>query len=142
YAGLDGMTNAQVAAYYKTLFARTSIDSPGGPPKVDAQVMATAFAVYVTNQTLAGTSATAYGFQVTPDGVGARTLPVGSNGNAFGVTNNSVISVMDLLLAVNTCSHNGLLYDLNDDGQISSSEAALRTMANVVFSGINEAGDI
>ena len=30
---------------------------------MDAQVMATAFAVYVTNQTLAGTVATAYGLQ-------------------------------------------------------------------------------
>jgi hypothetical protein len=54
--------------------------------------------------------------------------------------NGTSLSVMDLLLAVNARSHNGLLYDQNGDGQISSSEAGLRTMANDVFSAINEAG--
>jgi len=142
YASLDGMTNAQVAAYYKTLFARTSLDSPGGPPKVDAQVMATAFAAYVTNQTLSGTTAGAYGFQVTADGLGARTFNVGGNGAAFGATDNSDVSVMDLLLAADARSHNGLLFDANGDGQVNSSELADRTLANVVFTGINEAGDI
>jgi Bacterial Ig-like domain (group 3)/PKD domain/SdrD B-like domain len=142
YATLDGLTNAQVAAFYKTLFARTIADAPAGPPRVDAQVMATALAIYVTNQTLAGPTASAYGFHVSADGVGARTFNVGGNGAAFGVANNSDVSVMDLLLAVNARSDNGLLHDLNADGQIRSSEAAYRTMANVVFTGINEAGDI
>ncbi len=58
------------------------------------------------------------------------------------MADNSTLSVMDLLLAVNARSHNGHLYDQNGDGQISSSEATYRTMANDVFSGINEAGDI
>jgi hypothetical protein len=40
---------------------------------------------------------------------------------------------MDLLLAVNARAHNGLLYDLNGNGQIDSSEASYRTMANDVF---------
>jgi len=31
---------------------------------------------------------------------------------------------------------------VNGNGQISTSEASFRTMANVVFTGINEAGDI
>ena len=100
-----------MAALYKTLFARTSDTAPGGPPKVDAQVMATAFAVYVTNQTLAGTTAAAFGFQVRATGVGTRTFNVGSSGAAFGVANNSDVTVMDLLLAVNARTHNGLLYD-------------------------------
>src|SRR5947207_849156 len=91
-------------------------------PKVDAQVMATALAVYVTNQTLAGTTAAAYGFQVSATGLGTQTFNVGSNGAAFGVANNSSRSVMDLLLAVNARSHNGLLYDLNGDGRIDGSE--------------------
>jgi len=142
YAALDGQTNAQVAAHYKTLFARTAHDAPAGPPKVDAQVMATALAVYVTNQTLAGTTAAAFGFQVTANGVGIHTFNVAGNGTAFGVANNSEVSVLDLLLAINAQSHNGLLYDQNSDGQISSAEAASRTMVNVVFTGINEAGDI
>src|SRR5207253_2891136 len=61
YGTLDGVTNAGVAAFYKGLFARTAQTAPGGPPKVDAQVLATALAVYVTNQSLAGTTAAAYG---------------------------------------------------------------------------------
>jgi hypothetical protein len=140
YAALDGKTNAQVAAFYKTLFAKTGQTSPGGPPKTDAQVMATALAVYVTNQTLAGTTAAAYGFQVTTYGVGERTFNVGNDGAAFGVANNTSVSVLDLLLAVNARSHSGLLYDMNANGQISTTEASYRTMANDLFSAINEAG--
>ena len=142
YGTLDGTTNAGVASFYKGLFARTARTAPGGPPKTDAQVMATALAVYVTDQSLAGTTATAYGFQVTATGVGTRTVNVGSNGAAFGVANNSTVSVLDLLLAVNARSHSGLLYDLNGDGQIDSSETGYRTMANDMFSAINEAGGI
>src|SRR5207253_2648746 len=105
------------------LFARTSQTAPGGPPKVDCQVMATALAVYVTNQTLAGTTAAAYRFQVSATGLGTRTFNVGCRGAAFGVANNSSLSVMDLLLAVNARADNGVLYDLNGNGQITCSEA-------------------
>jgi hypothetical protein len=140
YASMDGETNAQVAAFYKTLFARAARSAPGGPPKTDAQVMATALAVYVTNQSLAGTTAATYGFQVTTYGVGEKTFNVGSDGAAFGVANNTNVSVLDLLLAVNSRSRNGLFYDMNGDGQINSTEASNRTMANDTFSAINEAG--
>jgi hypothetical protein len=142
YGSLDGETNTQVAAFYKALFARTAQTGPGGPPKVDAQVLATAFAVYVTNQSLAGNTAAAYGFQVTTYGVGERTFNVGSDGAAFGVANNANVSVLDLLLAADARSHNGLLYDQNGDGRIDSSEAGYRTMANDIFSAINEAGGL
>jgi hypothetical protein len=141
---LTGKTNAQVAAFYKTLFARTAHNAAGGgPAKMDAQVMATAFAVYVTNQSLAGTTAAAYGFHVDETGVGTRTFNVGCNGAAFGVANNSQVAVLDLLLAVNSRSRNGLLYDLDGDGDATDSQETLyRTMANDVFSAINQAGDI
>jgi hypothetical protein len=142
YGSLDGLTNAGIAAYYKTLFARNSQTAPGGPPKMDCQVMASALAVYVTNQSLAGTAAVSYGFQVSATGLGPRTFDVGANGAAFGEANNTTVSVIDLLLAVNACSHNGLLYDLDGNGRIDSSEVDYRSMANVVFSAINEAGDI
>src|SRR5207248_2106192 len=33
YASLDCKTNADVAAFYKTLFARTAQTAPGGPPR-------------------------------------------------------------------------------------------------------------
>jgi hypothetical protein len=142
YGMLDGMTNAQVAAHYKTLFGRNGQSSPGGPPKVDAQIMATALAAYVTNQTLAGNTGMSYGFQITQFGVGAATFNVGNNGAAFGVANGTNLSVMDLLLAVNDRSHNGLLYDLNGDGVISANESSMRTMANTLFSLITELGGI
>lgn len=142
YGMLDGVSNTDVASHYKSLFGRNGQSSPGGPPKVDAQIMATALAVYVTNQSLAGNTATAYGFQVTQFGVGTRTFNVGIRGAAFGVANNSSLSVMDLLLAVNARSHNGLLYDTNGDGVVSAGEAGQRTMANDLFSLINEAGGI
>ena len=73
---LTGNTNAQVAAFYVTLFKTKG-------PKIDAQVMATALAVYVTNTNLAGSSATAYGFQVSSAGTGAATFSVGTSGAAF-----------------------------------------------------------
>lgn len=141
---LTGKTNAQVAAFYRTLFARTAATAAGGgPAKSDAQVLATAFAVYVTNQTLAGTTAAPYGFLVTENGVSTRTFNVGNNGAAFGVANNANVGVLDLLLAVDSRTKNGLLYDLDSDGDANDSlETSYRTMANKVFSAINEAGDI
>jgi len=98
--------------------------------------------VYMTNESLAGTTAAAYGFQVTATGVGTRTFNVGANGAAFGVANNSAVSVLDLLLAANARSHDGLLFDANDDGLTDSLEALFRQMANDVFSAINESGGI
>jgi hypothetical protein len=110
---------------------------------MDAQVMATAFAVYVTNQALAGTTAASFGFQVTENGVGTRTFNVSTNGVAVGVADNSLVAVLDLLLAVNCRSKNGLLFDLDGDGAANDTlETSWRTMANNVFSAINEAGDI
>jgi hypothetical protein len=138
------MTNAQVASFYTTLFKRNAKTAAGsGPPKVDAQVLAVALAVYVTNQNLAGTAGVAYGFTVDATGLGAATFDVGSSGAAFGVANDSPVRVLDLLLAVNARTTNGLLFDLNSDGDTGdANEALYRTMANVVFSAINELGDI
>jgi hypothetical protein len=141
---LTGMTNTQLASFYKTLFQRTQKTAAGsGPPKVDAQVLAVALAVYVTNEHLAGTAAASYGFTVDSAGAGAATFHVGDNGAAFGVTDGSTVRVIDLLLAVNSRSTNGLLFDLNADGDTTDLfEELYRTTANEVFSGINEAGDI
>jgi len=143
---LTGMTNAQVAAFYSELFSRQRKEAAalglGGPLKLEAQVMAVAFAVYVTNATLAGTTAAAYGFVVTDTGVGTATFDVASSGAAFGVANGTRMTVLDLLLAVDARSRNGVLYDLDGDGDANDCrEARLRTMANVVFTAINEQGD-
>jgi hypothetical protein len=59
---LAGQSNAQVGAYFQLLFATRG-------DKLEAQVLATALSVYVTNSTLAGgTYATAYGFTVAAGG--------------------------------------------------------------------------
>src|SRR5262249_15536979 len=82
---LTGMSNAYVASFFQGLFTL-----PG--PKLDAQVLATALSVYVTNATLDPTRVAAqYGFTVSGDGVGTATINVGSNGDAFGVANNTTM---------------------------------------------------
>jgi hypothetical protein len=141
---LTGMTNTQIAAFYKTLFKQTGAAKEAcGPPKLDAQVFAAALAAYVTNENLAGQAAKAYGFTVNAVGVGGALFNVGANGAAFGVANGSNVRVLDLLLAVNARSRRGRLFDMNGDGDTRDrKETQYRTMANVVFSAINEQGSI
>ena len=146
-SNLTGLTNTQVWSFYNGLFRRKQQEARalglGGPVKTDAQIFATALAVYVTNLSLAGSTATGYGFNVSANGVGTSTINVGTAGQAFGVANNTLVSVMDLLLAVNARSHNGILYDLDHDADANYSlESLLRTLANNVFSSVNEQGDI
>ncbi len=140
---LTGLTNDQVASFYKTLFKRNGKTAAGaGPPKVDAQAMAVALAVYVTNENLAGTTAEAYGFTVSEFGAGISTINIGSNGDAFGVEDDTDISLLTLLHETDARTSSGLLFDLDGDGQIDNAEKALRTMGNDVFSRINEQGQI
>jgi len=132
---LAGMTNAEVAAFYRARFKAKvkKKDSVGGPRKVDCQVMATAFAVYVTNSNLAGNAAESFGFIVDNSGVGVATFNVGDCGDAFGVADNTEMTVLDMLLATDSMSVDGQLYDL---------DVYLRTLANQIYSAINESGDI
>jgi hypothetical protein len=74
-----------------------------------------------------------YGFTVSGDGVGTATVNVGGNGNAFGVSNNTTLTVMDLLLATNDQAVDGVLYNGFGIG---------RAEANNVYSAVNEAGKI
>jgi hypothetical protein len=103
--------------------------------KLDAQVMATALSVYVTNQTLAGTAATQYGFKVTQDGVGVDTFNVGSDGAAVGKANRTTMSILDILLAVDGLS-------ANDNGVLYGGNTLLRNEANDLFDALNKAGSI
>ena len=124
---LAGKSNASVASFFQSRFVLK--DS-----KLDAQVLATALAVYVTDGTLDNTGVgTQYGFTVGGNGVGTATFNVGKNGAAFGVADNTTMTVMDLLLAADTQAVNGVLYNGN---------TTKRNMANTVFGGINEAGGI
>jgi hypothetical protein len=125
---LAGKTNAQVAAFYQTRFVLKGT-------KVDAQVLATALSVYVTNATLDSTRvAEHYGFTVTQYGSGATGLfNVGSYGSVFGVANNTAVTVLDLLLAVNNRSAGGVLF---------KGDTFKRLIADIVFGLINEIGGI
>jgi hypothetical protein len=124
---LAGKSNSYVADFYLQAFQKQGT-------KLEAQVLATALAVYATNANLDTTAvARQYGFTVICNGVGTATMNVGNNGAAFGVVNNSVLTVMDLLLAADARAVQGLLYGGN---------ATLRNQANTIFTAINEAGGI
>jgi uncharacterized delta-60 repeat protein len=122
---LAGKSNAYVAALFQQDFLQKGV-------KLDAQVLAAALSVYVTNATLDSTQVAAqYGFTVNGDGAGTATVSVGSNGDAFGVARNTTLTVMDLLLATDDQAIDGLLYGGN---------AARRNEANAVYSAVNQAG--
>ena len=72
-------------------------------------------------------------FTVSGTGLGTDTVNVGSNGDAFGVANNSTLTLLDLLLAADAQAVNGVLYNGN---------ATKRNEANTVFSAVNQAGGI
>ena len=124
---LAGKNNAAVAALFQSDFLLKGV-------KLDAQVLATALSIYATNATLDPTKvAASYGFTVSGNGAGTATVNVGSNGDAFGVANNSTMTLMDLLLATDAEAVNGVLYNGN---------ATKRNEANNVYSAVNQAGDI
>jgi hypothetical protein len=123
---LAGKSNAQVAAYFQTLFAL-------GGNKVQAQVLAVALNVYATTSSLGGSAGTAYGFTVSATGLGARSFGVGQDGAAFGVANNSTLSVYALLAAVNKKAVNGVLYGGN---------TTLQAQCANLFDALDGAGSI
>ena len=126
-SNLAGKSNAAVAALFQSDFQQQG-------QKLDAQVLATALAVYVTDATLDPDHVAAqYGFTVSGDGVDTATVNVGTDGAAFGVANGTRLTVLDLLLATNKNAVHGVLY--NGDN-------TLRTEANDLFSQINQLGDI
>jgi hypothetical protein len=124
---LAGKSNAAIAALFQSDFLVKGV-------KLDAQVLATALSVYATNATLDNTGVAAnYGFIVSGNDLGTATVNVGSNGAAFGVANNSVLTVLNLLKATDAQAIGGLLYNGDD---------TLRKEANNVYNAINEEGDI
>ena len=127
---LTGMTNAQVASYYQTLYANSA-------KKAEVEALALALAVYVTNSNLAGTVGTSYGFAVSTTGLGAATTNVGVNGAAFGINNNTVMTITELLSRANARARKGLLWDANGDGSLSAAETVLRNQVYSLFGAIN-----
>ena len=135
---LTGQDNAYVAAFYQRLFGLTINTTPGGPAKLEAEVLSVALATYVTNSTLAGDAAVEYGFAVSEDGLAAEVFNVGVCGDAFDVDDHSLITVMDLLLATDANSDGGLLYDVDDSGTLEEWEIELRYLADDVYAAICE----
>jgi hypothetical protein len=140
---------AEVAAFFNDQLFKQMGTKSQGPAKVDAQFMAVALATYFTDNSLAGDVAAYYGFNVTDTGIGTKVVNVGTSGAAFNVDDDTELTVMQLLLATNDLTDlpdelSGFahIYDQDGDGQIDSDETALRTMANEVYSLINEQGDI
>jgi hypothetical protein len=87
---LTGKTNADVAALFLTFFAEKD--------NTNAQMLAVALSVYVTNALLAGgTTAQGYGFVVSNTGAGALTYNVGSLGSDIGLVNNTSYTLLQLL---------------------------------------------
>lgn len=119
-------TARQSATRFVTLFKQKG-------QKLDAQVLATAFAVYVTDSDLAGNNAAPYGFTVSSAGTGAATFSVGDSGAAFGVANDTRLTILQILTATNAQTIGGNLYN---------GSASLRNLANTVYDGINQGGDI
>ena len=113
-------TNSQVASAYSKF--------SGG----DQQVLSAALSVYATSINFEGSSAAAYakspvGLNTSLSGSGMDTYNVGVNGAAFGVANNTVLTVMQLLV------------DLNANTGVGS---AVSSGANAVFSGLNTIGNV
>lgn len=117
---LTNQTNTQVAALFLTDFGASG-------QKTDAQILAGALASYVTSSTLAGTTASKYGFNSSPGGTGGKTYNVGSDGTAIGLANNTSYTVLQLLNQANADKANGTFN---------------ATAFNDIFNGINQGGDI
>ncbi|MCH7751046.1 MAG: hypothetical protein IH898_02670, partial [Planctomycetes bacterium] len=148
--GSGGDDGAEVATFFRQeLFKQKAKKSVAGPAKVDAQFTAVALATYFTSSNLAGNVASSFGFNVTDTGIGTNVVNVGDNGAAFGVINGTDLTIMQLLSATNILTDqpniitgDANIYDQDGDGMISSAEAALRAMANIIYSDINEGGAI
>jgi len=142
--GLSELTNTEVADVYSRIFRREKKEAVqlglDGPVRTDAQTFATALAVCVTNFTLAGNTVTDHGFLITANGVGNPAFNAGDNGEVFGVSDGSDVTVPDLLLATDDRAVDGVLYDSGGEAD-DDRETLFRTLANNVFSNINEQGD-
>jgi len=142
YGKLAGKRNKDVRRFYDKLFKKIKRgkgkhgeDIHGGIRSLEAQVMSTALAAYVTSSSLAGTLAAGYGFYVTTYGVGIATWNVGSSGAAFGVADNIEMTIMDILRATNEQSYEGRAYYYDVD-------AVLRNLAVAAYEAVNESGQI
>jgi hypothetical protein len=132
FGSFAGQTNTQIAADFLTAFGNVG----GVQGNTYAQTFSVALAIYATNPALGGGSVSAgYGFTVKAGGTGADTFNVGSNGAAFGVPNNTTLTVSQLVQILNT-NYNPTTHLFYGGSQ------NLTSAANNVTNGINQGGDI
>ncbi|MCA9214748.1 MAG: hypothetical protein KDB27_16870 [Planctomycetales bacterium] len=146
FTGGDG---EDVARFYKDEFFKKKLK---GTSKVDAQFMATALATYFTSSNLSGGNvAASYGFNVTETGIGTNVVNVGESGEAFGVDNNTNMTIMSKLVATNNSTDTdgtmnndadgySHIYDANGDGILDFAENTLRGTKNVAKAGLAKVG--
>jgi uncharacterized repeat protein (TIGR01451 family) len=144
---LNGATGTQVAAYFLNVKAAMS-DSIWN---TYAQSLATVLGVWVTTTGLGwNTIANGpknYGFQQGFGGAGLSDIyfNVGSNGASFGVTNNTLMKIKNLLSYTNSkCVRTGGNHTALPTSIVfyGNNNASLLSRANNVFDGINSIGGI
>ena len=127
HTSLAGLTNAQVAYVYEHLW------NPSGVTKnTYVQAFAVALGMYADDGTLGyDSTAHTYGFTEVSGGGENATYNVGSNGAAFGVANDTTLTVLQLLQ----------IADSNFDSS-SGTFSGDTSEFNNVLNGINSSGDI
>jgi hypothetical protein len=147
---LRDKSNAEIAEIFQYLHKRNrKTAAAGGPPKLDAQVLALALATYVTSESLAGGNvAASYGFSTSADGIAYTQFNVletlsAQEADDLGLTEvmdgSGNVTILDLLLATDRQAPKGLLYDLDGSGSVDDGvESLLRKCANRLYSDINE----
>ena len=147
FGNLNGATGQQVAAYFLVVKAAMS----GSTWNTYAQSLATALSVWVTTSGLGwntnATGPTNYGFQQGFGGAGLGDIyyNVGTNGAAFGVANNTLMKVKNLLKHFNSkCARTGGSFTALPTSIVfyGNNNASMVSRANNVFNGINNTGDI
>jgi hypothetical protein len=134
FGNMAGKSNAQVAAIYQQVFAYKG-------EKTEAQFFATALSMYATSNLLAGGNYSAsYGFSLTQDGAGVATFNVGSNGAVVGVSNNSVMIVMDIMRALDAQASAPIT--ATGIGSLFLNNQTMRSKATSLLGAINDNGGI
>src|SRR5262249_53501742 len=141
FGNLSGATGSQVYSYFVQLKGANGLTN-----STMTDALATALTVWVTTTGLGwNTTAAADGFQQGPGGVGLGSLyfNVGLNGASFGVANNTLLTVNQILAYYNshTVRTGGTLTSL-PTWVVYGGDTSLLNGANIVIDGINQKGDI
>ena len=128
---LTGETNSQIASLY------AGLPNNGVTNNDYIQTFAVALGIYADTTSLSGAStlATKYGFTVSSAGFGTATYNVGSNGAAFGVANNTSLTVLSVVQTINSNYS-------PTTGTCYGGSSTLGSDANNVLNGINTTGDV